>query len=151
MSTDFVLDGDIRLYMELATGDAVTLQAARRRLLTFGPHRIAPTDGTPPIVRDGEWILDGSVGMPLLNWRAQKPPNLQEIRAFVFAELAGVDGVESVLSVQAVFDIEAERVVVTARIRLVTGTIAALEFTPALGGNALPYVGILYPSLRIVP
>lgn len=153
MSVDFLLgeDGDIRLYMRLRSGDAVTIQRIKRRLLTFGPHRITPTDGSPPIVVPGEWILDSSQGLPLLDWRAQKPPDLRQIRAFVFAEIAATPGVDSVISVQAEFDRQNQSVAVTARVRLESGTVAALEFRPPLAGNSLPYVAILYPSLTVIP
>lgn len=137
MPTDFLFDenGDIPLYATLATGDAVTIQRVRRRLKTFR----------------GEWMLDKSTGLPFIEWSQQKPPDVNGQGAIVLLAITTTPGVELVEDFEAVFDSPNRRVVFTARIVLESGTVATLEFAPALGGNSLPYVAILFPSGTVVP
>ncbi len=137
MPTDFLFDetGDIPLYATLATGDTVTIQRVRRRLKTFR----------------GEWMINKLTGLPFIEWAQQKPPQVNGQAAIVLLAITTTPGVELVEDFTSTFDSANRRVVFTARIVLESGTVATLEFAPALGGNSLPYVAILFASGTVIP
>lgn len=80
IQVDIALDpltGDLAHPTRLITGMELIQQRIRLRLRR----------GT------GEWFLDPSVGLPLLDWRQQKPPRVADIVARIQAEIREVPGV----------------------------------------------------------
>ena len=134
---DFLLDedGDLPINGVLVEGDLVTLQRISRRLNLFR----------------GEWIIDGSKGLPFLAWLAQKPPNVDSIGAEILNEILTTPCVATVISFASTFDFENQRVLISGTVILDSRAAAEFEFAPKLGANSLPYVAILFASQQVIP
>lgn len=78
---------DLPAFTRHITGADLVKQRIRARLLTFA----------------GEWIEDAAVGIPILDWIAQKPPDLDGIEAVVRAEIEAVPGVDRLADVETSF------------------------------------------------
>lgn len=105
------------------------------------PHDLLLIDGDlperPTLVRDrdprlivqrirtrlrtfrGEWLLDQRVGLPWLEWRAEKPPRPERIRDAVRELLETTPGVVRVPELSARLDRERRAVVLEGRVTIV--------------------------------
>lgn len=127
MSIDVELvDGDLPALTRHISGTAVILQRVRLRLLTG----------------KGEWILDRNVGIPYLRFIRQKPPNLNEIGAFIRREIEAVPGVLSIDTFSADHNTETRRIVFKAQISVVDepDTIEVVVLPLGETGNSSPAV-----------
>jgi hypothetical protein len=77
-------DGDLPVTPQMVTGIALVAQRIKRRLQR----------GT------GEWFVDPSKGLPLIEWRQQKPPQVQQILFRLQQEIRLVPGVVSTSNFQ---------------------------------------------------
>lgn len=128
MSIDVGLDetGDLPHFTRHISGPAVTLQRLALRLKTFL----------------GEWILDASVGIPYLDFIAQKPPRLNEIGAFIRREIETTPGVIAIDEFASTHDAEARRITFTVTIRIEDSPeLVVVEVFPrGVSGNSSPAV-----------
>lgn len=90
-------NGDIPEVPRMITGIALVAQRIRRRLQR----------GT------GEWFLDPSLGLPLLEWRQQKPPQVEQILVRLQQEIRLIPGVVSTSNFQGVHDPLARRLTIS--------------------------------------
>jgi len=128
------LTGDMRIPTRLVTGPALTLQRVRVRFQTFF----------------GEVLLNRFVGLPFIEWRQQKPPDLVAIGSVLLAELAGTPGVIRVTDFDTTFDN------VTRLIRVIGVAViedidpaneTAVAFAVSIGaGNTTPAVISFHPT-----
>lgn len=142
MSIDVeLIDGDLPALTRHISGTLVVLQRVRLRLLTAL----------------GEWILDRLVGIPYLRFIQQKPPNINEIGAFIRREIEAVPGVVSIDTWTPVHDIDARRLTFTAEISVVDepDTIEVVVFPLGTVANQSPavlFIGRQGPILsRVTP
>lgn len=88
-----------------------------------------------------EWFLDLRRGLPYLEWRQQKPPQLDQIRARIQREIRQTPGVDEVRGLEISFSQGTIRI--TGRVR-VAGEDRVLDATVAASaGNAQPVVVLL--------
>ena len=122
IQADLALDpltGDIIFPTKLITGLALIEQRIRTRLRR----------GT------GEWFLDpNGVGLPLLDWRQQKPPRVQEIVTRVQQELRDIPGVTATANFVGVHDPAARRLTISGDVFAADGAVTAVVVT----GNTDP-------------
>lgn len=128
MSTHDVglVDGDLPAFCRLVTGDALTAQRVRLRLLQY----------------PGDWLLDREAGMPWLDWSQAKPPPLAEIEATLRREIETTPGVRRVDELRAAWDVETRRVTVTATAILDDGARARVTAASGGTGNASPWSNV---------
>lgn len=89
--------GDLPAVSEMVTGIDLIAQRIRIRL-----HR-----GT------GEWFLDPSLGLPLLDWRQQKPPQVSQILVALQREIRLIPGVVSTQNFQGTHEPLLRRLTIT--------------------------------------
>jgi hypothetical protein len=133
MSYDIGLDenDDLPLHPVHITGDDLTIQRIRARVSTFL----------------GEWVLDDTVGLNYLGWRAVKPPPLTQMRGTVRREVEGTDGVDRVLTDEITL-LSENTVRYTASVQLASETVVGLTFDSGRSsGNAQPGIVITRASV----
>jgi hypothetical protein len=81
-------DGDLPVVSGLVTGIDLVAQRIRLRLLRG----------------QGEWFVDPSKGLPLLEWRQQKPPQVSQILVSLQQEIRLIPGVVSTSNFQGTHD-----------------------------------------------
>lgn len=80
----------------------------------------------------GEYFLDPvNVGLPLIEWREQKPPQLGAIQRRIEDEIRQVPGVVRTQDFVATHDAGARRVTVTGNVIVDTGEVTAIVATAA--------------------
>lgn len=78
----------------------------------------------------GEWFLDpGGVGLPLLDWRQQKPPRVQEIVSRVQQEIREIPGVTATANFVGTHDPAARRLTISGDVFYEEGGATALVVT----------------------
>jgi hypothetical protein len=106
--------GDLPALPALITGIALIEQRIKRRLRT----------GL------GEWFLDpAGVGLPLLVWRQQKPPDLTVIVQRVQQEIRDIPGVSRTENFVGVHDPAARRVTVSGDVFAADGSVTSAIVT----------------------
>lgn len=127
--------GDLVVPTQLITGLPLIQQRIRRRLLR----------GT------GEWFLDPvNVGLPLIGWRDQKPPNVALIVAQLQAEIREVPGVVATQNFQGTHDPAAHRLTVTGDVIVDDGGVTAVVVTaPTAGARNAMVFGVFFSSRSI--
>ena len=128
------LTGDMRIPTNMITGPPLTLQRVRTRLGTFF----------------GEHVLNRFVGLPFLEWRQQKPPDVAAIGAVVLATISSTPGVVRVTSFAGAFN-NSTRVLQFAGDVVIEGLDPADEtvfaFVSVVGtGNSTPAVISFHPT-----
>lgn len=121
-----LVDGDLPAFCRHITGDALTAQRLRLRLLQYS----------------GDWLLDRAAGVPWLDWTQAKPPPLAEIEATLRREIETTPGVRRVDELRAAWDATARRVTVTATAVLDDGGRARVTTASDRGGNASPWSSV---------
>lgn len=94
------LTGDLPEFTRHITGADLVKQRIRARLLTFL----------------GEWLLDRFAGIPYVDWRMLKDPDLDAIGAFIQAEILDVVGVLRIDEFAISLTISTRTVAITARV-----------------------------------
>jgi len=86
MAHDVQLDnnGDIPIRTAYITGPDLVRQRIKIRLNTWR----------------GEWFLDQRLGLPFLEWKQQKPPDVNVIRALIQREIRTTPGVVGVANLE---------------------------------------------------
>lgn len=78
----------------------------------------------------GEWFLDpAGTGLPLLEWRQQKPPDVAAIVGRIQAEIASIPGVVSTANFVGVHDAAARRLTVTGDVVADGGEVTSVVVT----------------------
>jgi hypothetical protein len=78
----------------------------------------------------GEWFLDpNGVGLPLLDWRQQKPPRVQEIVSRVQSEIRAIPGVTATANFVGTHDAAARRLTISGDVFAADGAVTALVVT----------------------
>ena len=122
MVHDVQLDnnGDIPIRTAYITGPDLVRQRIRIRLNTWR----------------GEWFLDQRLGLPFLEWKQQKPPDVDVIRALIQREIRTTPGVVGVANLEV--SLVQGRIEITGRITVedVTLDLSAEILGPQ--GNSQP-------------
>jgi hypothetical protein len=129
------VDGDLSEVSDFITGIGLIEQRIRIRLLR----------GV------GEWFLDPeNTGLPFLEWRAQKPPDLDAISIRIQQEVLEVPGVVRVENFEALHDTSVRRVTVRGDVFVnqddATTFVVIVGDTPA---RNLAILAIQFPSRSI--
>ena len=131
---------DLPEVSSFVTGPELTTQRAGVRLRTFGPS----VEGV-----SGEWILDQFVGLPFLDWRQQKPPDLANVTAVLTAEIASTPGVIRVESINTTFD-PVTRTITAVGTAIIEGNEdvdeLSVAFAVTIGRNTTPVLVTFYSS-----
>lgn len=93
-------DGDLPAVPRMLTGIDLVAQRIRVRLQR----------GT------GEWFLDPSVGLPLIDWRQQKPPQVSAILLRLQQEIRSIPGVVSTAKFQGTHEPLVRRLTITGEV-----------------------------------
>lgn len=128
-------DGDLPEVCRFVTGIELIEQRIRLRLRR----------GT------GEWFLDPvNVGLPLLEWRQQKPPRISEIVARVQSEIRSVPGVLGTANFVGTHDASARRLTITGDVLVDDGSVTAVVVSGSTeaGRNTMSF-GVYFASGRI--
>lgn len=127
-------DGDIPEVSRFVTGIGLVRQRIRLRLRR----------GV------GEWFLDPSVGLPLLDWRAKKPPAITEIVSRIQADIREIPGVVSTANFAGTHDPAARRLTITGDVFVDDGSVTAIVATTSTDGarNSLVF-GVFFASGRV--
>ncbi len=75
----------------------------------------------------GEWFIDITAGVPLLDWLAHKPPRLGEIAAFIRSELDSIPGVAGTDEFRSSFDTATRTVRITGVVFTETGDVTTIS------------------------
>lgn len=79
----------------------------------------------------GEWFLDPvGVGLPLLEWRQQKPPDVPVIVARIQTEIRTIPGVTSTRGFNGVHDPRARQLVISGDVTAADGQVTSLIVIP---------------------
>lgn len=127
--------GDLPEVSRFTTGIELIQQRIRLRLLR----------GT------GEWFLDpDGTGLPLLEWRQMKPPNIAAIVARLQAEIRDVPGVLATANFAGTHDSAARRLTITGDVVVDGGTVTSVVATTLTSGarNTMVF-GLFFGSGRI--
>lgn len=89
----------------------------------------------------GEWFLDLRRGLPYLEWRQQKPPQLDQIRARIQREIRQTPGVDEVRGLEISFT--QGTIYITGQVRVDGEDLALQAAVSAATGNAQPTVVLL--------
>jgi hypothetical protein len=128
-------DGDLPEVSRFVTGLELIQQRIRLRLQR----------GT------GEWFLDPlGVGLPLIDWRSQKPPDVRGIVARVQTEIREVPGVVGTANWSGVHDAAARRLTLTGDVLYRDSEVTSVVVTGAAGRdhNAMVF-GVYFSSGNI--
>jgi hypothetical protein len=131
MSFDILLDddGDLPAHPMHGTGLDLLVQRIDRRVRI---HR-------------GEWMLDASVGLPFVQFRAQKPPQVEAIGALIRREIEDVPGVTRVETITGTYDQAQQHLSYEARVLIEGDAAVELVVEPfgEPGGNRTPVVRLV--------
>lgn len=98
-----------------------------------------------------EWFLDTTVGLPLLEWRQQKPPQVQAILARLQEEIRLVPGVVSTANFSGTHEPLARRLTITGDVYVDEDSVLSVVVLGATGGgarNGMPFA-IFFSSRNI--
>jgi hypothetical protein len=118
----------IDAYLDPDTGDL----PASSRLIT-GIDLIAQRIRFRLKRSQGEWFLDPSEGLPLVQWRQRKPPQVQAILQSLQGEIRLVPGVVSTANFEGTHDGLARTLTVTGDVYCEDGDVLSIA---AMGGTA---------------
>lgn len=93
-------NGDLPAFTRHITGADLVEQRIQVRLGTFL----------------GEWILDQHAGLPFVDWRASKPPDVDSINAVIQTEIEDTPGVLRVDELVTTFDASSHTVSTVGRV-----------------------------------
>ncbi|HEX5201307.1 MAG TPA: hypothetical protein VFW27_15350, partial [Actinoplanes sp.] len=127
--------GDLPAIARFTTGIELIQQRIRRRLRR----------GV------GEWFLDPQgTGLPLIEWRERKPPDIRGIVGRVQQEIREVPGVVATANFEGVHDPAARRLTVSGDVIVDTGEVTAVVVTGVTeqAHNAMVF-GVYFSSGRI--
>lgn len=119
-------DGDLPEVSQFVTSVELIQQRIRRRLRR----------GT------GEWFLDpDGVGLPLIAWRQQKPPQVAQILSQVQAEIREVPGVIATANFDAIHDTAARRLSIFGDVLVDDGSVTSIRVTGPTDAshNTMPF------------
>jgi hypothetical protein len=138
IETDVALDpttGDLVVPTRMITGLELIQQRIRRRLRRGS----------------GEWFLDpAGVGLPLLEWRQQKPPRIPQILQRLQDEIRAVPGVVATQNFVGTHDVAAHQLTVTGDVLVDGGTVTAIVVTgPTAGRRNAMVFGVFFSSNNI--
>ena len=122
MVHDVQLDnnGDIPIRTAYITGPDLVRQRIRIRLNTWR----------------GEWFLDQRLGLPFLEWKQQKPPDVDVIRALIQREIRTTPGVVGVANLEV--SLVQGRIEITGRITVEDVTLDLSAEISGPQGNSQP-------------
>lgn len=134
VQADLLLDpttGDLQVVSQFVTGIPLIEQRIRLRLRR----------GTQ------EWFLDpNGTGLPLLEWRQAKPPNVTEIAGRIQAEIRAVPGVVATQNWTGTHDPAARRVTVSGDVIVADGTVTTVLVTATEGSHNGFVFGVFFPG-----
>jgi len=122
MVHDVQLDnnGDIPIRTAYITGPDLVRQRIKIRLNTWR----------------GEWFLDQRLGLPFLEWKQQKPPDVNVIRALIQREIRTTPGVVGVANLEV--SLVQGRIEITGRITVEDVTLDLSAEISGPQGNSQP-------------
>ena len=122
MAHDVQLDnnGDIPIRTAYITGPDLVRQRIKIRLNTWR----------------GEWFLDQRLGLPFLEWKQQKPPDVNVIRALIQREIRTTPGVVGVANLEV--SLVQGRIEITGRIAVEDVTLDLSAEISGPQGNSQP-------------
>lgn len=129
------LTGDLPAVSRLTTGIELIQQRIRTRLRR----------GT------NEWFLDpAGTGLPLIEWRGQKPPDVQAIVNRVQSEIASIPGVTGTSNFTGTHDPAARRLTISGDVLAADGTVTSVVVVGVQDGrrNTMSF-GLFFSSNAI--
>lgn len=106
--------------------------------LIDGPALVQQRIRTRLLRGRAEWFVNLQTGLPLLEWRQQKPPDEVAIRATLQAEIVQIDGVVATENFTSSFDSVTKTLRVSGDVRIDGGSVVTISVSaepPSLGRN----------------